>query len=139
MKLPSSQVKGPVHGRDEKGSPPDLSDGSEYVVIKGGHLKADATDLLYDGKTYEEIKGPRIETKNTHGTGCTFASAIAVLIARGDPVPEAVRKAKTFTTMAIQSSLSLGKGTGPTNPSAYVLREMERYPVIQELKKALEL
>ena len=112
--------------------------GAKYVVIKGGHLKADATDLLYDGKIYEEIKGPRIETKNTHGTGCTFASAIAALIARGDPVPEAVRKAKTFTTMAIQSSLSLGKGTGPTNPFAYVLREMERYPVIQELKKALE-
>lgn len=112
--------------------------GAKYVVIKGGHLKADATDLLYDGKIYEEIKGPRIETKNTHGTGCTFASAIAALIARGDPVPEAVRKAKTFTTMAIESSLSLGKGTGPTNPFAYVLREMERYPVIQELKKALE-
>ena len=112
--------------------------GAKYVVIKGGHLKADATDLLYDGKIYEEIKGPRIETKNTHGTGCTFASAIAALIARGDPVPEAVRKAKTFTTMAIESSLSLGKGTGPTNPFAYVLREMARYPVIQELKKALE-
>jgi hydroxymethylpyrimidine kinase / phosphomethylpyrimidine kinase / thiamine-phosphate diphosphorylase len=112
--------------------------GAKYVVIKGGHLKAGATDLLYDGKTYEEISGPRIETKNTHGTGCTFASAIAALIARGDSVPEAVRKAKIFTTMAIQSSLSLGKGTGPTNPFAYVLREMERYPVILELKKALE-
>ena len=89
--------------------------------------RRDATDLLYNGKTYEEIRGPRIETKNTHGTGCTFASAIATLIARGDTVPEAVRKAKTFITMAIQSSLSLGKGTGPTNPFAYVLREMERY------------
>ncbi len=112
--------------------------GSKYVVIKGGHLKGDATDLLFDGKAYEEVRGRRIETKNTHGTGCTFASAIATLIARGDTVPEAVRKAKTFITMAIQSSLSLGEGTGPTNPFAYILREMERYRVIQELKRALE-
>ncbi|HSB03919.1 MAG TPA: bifunctional hydroxymethylpyrimidine kinase/phosphomethylpyrimidine kinase, partial [Thermodesulfobacteriota bacterium] len=112
--------------------------GSRYVVVKGGHLKGDAMDLLFDGKTYTEIGAPRIETKNTHGTGCTFASAIATLIARGDHVPEAVRKAKTFITLAIQSSLSFGKGTGPTNPFAYVLREMERYRVIQELKGALE-
>jgi len=60
-------------------------------------------------------------------------------LARGDTVPEAVRKAKVFITMAIQSGLALGRGVGPTNPSAYVLREMERYPVIQELKKAIEL
>src|SRR4030042_1266590 len=113
--------------------------GSKHVVVKGGHLKGRAIDLLYDGKKYEEIEGPRIETKNTHGTGCTFASAIATLLARGDTVSEAVRKAKIFITMAIQSSLALGKGTGPTNPSAYVLREMERYRVIQELKKAIDV
>ena len=113
--------------------------GAKHVVVKGGHLKGMALDLLYDGEKFEEIKGPRIETKNTHGTGCTFASAIATLLARGDTVSEAVRKAKIFITMAIQSSLSLGKGTGPTNPSAYVLREMERYRVIQELKKAIHV
>jgi hydroxymethylpyrimidine/phosphomethylpyrimidine kinase len=98
-----------------------------------------AIDLLYDGKKYEEFRGPRIETKNTHGTGCTFASALATLLARGDAVSEAVRKAKTFITLAIQSGLDLGKGTGPTNPSAYVLREMERYRMIQELKKAVKI
>jgi hydroxymethylpyrimidine/phosphomethylpyrimidine kinase len=113
--------------------------GAKHVVVKGGHLKGKANDLLYDGKTFSEIEGPRIDTKNTHGTGCTFASAIATLLARGDSTPEAVKKAKTFITMAIQSSLDFGKGTGPTNPSAYVLREMERYRVIQELKKAMEL
>ena len=90
--------------------------GAKYVVVKGGHLKGMAIDLLYDGRNFHEIEGPRIETKNTHGTGCTFASAIATLLARGDTVSEAVRKAKTFITMAIQSGLSLGKGTGPTNP-----------------------
>jgi hydroxymethylpyrimidine/phosphomethylpyrimidine kinase len=112
--------------------------GPRYVVVKGGHLKGEAIDLLFDGRNFVEIRAPRIETKNTHGTGCTFASAITTFIARGDSVPEAVRKAKTFITLAIQSGLAIGKGTGPTNPFAYVLREMERYPVIQELKKALE-
>jgi hydroxymethylpyrimidine kinase/phosphomethylpyrimidine kinase len=113
--------------------------GAKHVVVKGGHLEGRAIDLLYNGDRYEEIEGPRIETQNTHGTGCTFASAVATLLARGDAIPEAVRKAKIFITMAIQSSLSIGKGTGPTNPSAYVLREMERYRVIQELKKAIGL
>ena len=113
--------------------------GARHVVVKGGHLKDMAVDLLYDGKHFSGMEGPRIESKNTHGTGCTFASAIATLLARGDTVDEAVRKAKTFITMAIQSGLSLGKGTGPTNPSAYVLREMERYRVIQELRRAVEV
>jgi hydroxymethylpyrimidine kinase / phosphomethylpyrimidine kinase / thiamine-phosphate diphosphorylase len=113
--------------------------GSKHVVVKGGHLKGKAIDLLYDGEKYEEIEGPRIETKNTHGTGCTFASAIATFLARGDTVSEAVKKAKIFITMAIQSSLALGKGVGPTNPSAYVLREMERYRVIQGLKQAVDV
>ncbi len=112
--------------------------GAQFVLVKGGHLKGDAVDLLYDGNTSEEISGPRIETANTHGTGCTFSSALATLIARGTPVPEAVRKAKTFITLAIQSGFPLGKGTGPTNPFASVLREMERYRILQELKKALE-
>lgn len=113
--------------------------GARHVVVKGGHLKGMAIDLLYDGRNFNEIEGPRIDTKNTHGTGCTFASAIVTLLARGDSLPEAVRKAKTFITMAIQSGLNFGKGTGPTNPSAYVLREMERYRVIQELKSAVEI
>ncbi len=113
--------------------------GAKHVVVKGGHLRGMAIDLLYDGKNFMELEGPRIETKNTHGTGCTFASAIATLLARGDTVDEAVSKAKTFIHMAIQSGLSLGKGHGPTNPSAYVLREMERYQVIRELKKAMEI
>ena len=113
--------------------------GAKHVVVKGGHLKGRAVDLLYDGKRFEEIAAPRIKTKNTHGTGCTFASAIATLLARGDTVYGAVQKAKTFITLAIQSGLNLGKGHGPTNPSAYVLREMERYRVVQELKRAVEV
>ena len=107
--------------------------GAKHVVVKGGHLKGMAIDLLYDGKIFSELKGPKIKSKNTHGTGCTFASAIATFLARGDSVPEAVRKAKTFVTMAIQSGISLGRGTGPTNPSAYVLRELERYEDVGEM------
>jgi hydroxymethylpyrimidine kinase/phosphomethylpyrimidine kinase len=113
--------------------------GAKHVVVKGGHLRGMAIDILYDGRNFHEIESKRIETKNTHGTGCTFASAIATLLARGETVSEAVRKAKVFITMAIQSGLSIGKGTGPTNPFAYILREMERYRVIQELKKAAEI
>ncbi len=113
--------------------------GSKCVVVKGGHLEGIAVDVLYDGMRYYELEEKRIETKNTHGTGCTYASAIATLLARGDAIFEAVRKAKTFITLAIQSGLPLGKGTGPTNPFAYVLREMERYRVIQELKEAMAL
>jgi hydroxymethylpyrimidine kinase/phosphomethylpyrimidine kinase len=113
--------------------------GAKHVVVKGGHLKGKAVDLLYDGKRFEEIVAPRIKTKNTHGTGCTLASAIATFLARGDTVYGAVRRAKTFITLAIESSLNLGKGVGPTNPAAYVLREIERYQVIQELKRAMEV
>jgi hydroxymethylpyrimidine/phosphomethylpyrimidine kinase len=113
--------------------------GAKHVVVKGGHLKGLAIDLLYDGKRYVEIESKRVMTPNTHGTGCTFASAIATFLARGETVQSAVSKAKTFITMAIQSGLSLGRGVGPTNPFAYILREMERYRVIQELKRAVEI
>jgi hydroxymethylpyrimidine kinase/phosphomethylpyrimidine kinase len=112
--------------------------GPKHVVVKGGHLRGLAMDIHYDGRTFHELEGARIETRNTHGTGCTFASAIATLLALGDPVAEAVRKAKTFITLAIQASLTLGKGAGPTNPLAFVLREMERYRVVQDLKRAME-
>ncbi len=113
--------------------------GAKHVVVKGGHLKGIATDLLFDGRSDLELKTPRVETTNTHGTGCTYASAIATFLAMGEPVPEAVKRAKSFITLAIQAGLSLGKGVGPTNPFVFVLREMERYRVVRELKEALDL
>ncbi len=93
--------------------------GARHVVVKGGHLKGIPVDLLYDGKKFIEVKGPRIDSKNSHGTGCTFASAIVTLLAKGERIDEALRKAKAFTAMAIQSGLSFGKGAGPVNPSGY--------------------
>jgi len=113
--------------------------GAKNVVVKGGHLKGKAIDTLYDGTNFAEIEAPRIKVKNTHGTGCTFASAIATLLAKGESMPTAVRRAKDFISMAIRFGLNIGRGTGPTNPFAYVLREMERYHVVQELKRAMEM
>jgi hydroxymethylpyrimidine/phosphomethylpyrimidine kinase len=90
--------------------------GCKHVLIKGGHLPTDrATDLLYDGRFFNVFKGEFIDTPHTHGTGCTFASAIAAHLAQGKSVNDAVQKAKTYLTEAIRHSLAIGHGTGPTN------------------------
>jgi len=89
--------------------------GAAYVLVKGGHLEGDAVDVLYDGDQFTELRGPRIESANTHGTGCTLSAAIAAHLALGDDVPAAVQKAKDYVTGAIRNGLALGKGHGPTN------------------------
>lgn len=95
-----------------------LALGPSAVIVKGGHLPDVASDLLYDGETFTELPAERIETKNTHGTGCSFASALATELARGLPLIEAARRAKRFITEAIRYALPLGEGHGPTNPLA---------------------
>ncbi|MCD8318612.1 MAG: bifunctional hydroxymethylpyrimidine kinase/phosphomethylpyrimidine kinase [Paraprevotella sp.] len=95
--------------------------GCQAVLIKGGHLSGnDMTDLLITGQTQDDIfqyHSNRIDTKNTHGTGCTLSSAIAVGIAQGLPLPEAVEKGKRFLTDALWAgkNVSVGKGHGPLN------------------------
>lgn len=89
--------------------------GAKNVLIKGGHLENDATDLLFDGTKITSFSGARIDTKNTHGTGCTLSSAIAANLAKGNGVLEAVTKAKEYITIAIAHSLDIGHGVGPTN------------------------
>ena len=90
--------------------------GCRHVLIKGGHLKEQpGTDLLYDGRFFRMYKGDFIQTKNTHGTGCTLASAIAALLAKGKSVADAIEAAKTYTTEAIRHGFTLGKGHGPTD------------------------
>lgn len=89
--------------------------GCKAVVVKGGHATGDAIDVLYDGKRIYHFETKRIATKNTHGTGCTFSSAIASQLAKGVDMGEAVRRAKAYVTMAITHSLSIGKGNGPTH------------------------
>jgi hydroxymethylpyrimidine/phosphomethylpyrimidine kinase len=100
--------------------------GPSYVLVKGGHLEGEAVDVLFDGRDFHEFRAPRVETKNTHGTGCTYAAAIATYLAQEIPMVEAVRAAKRFITEAIRQGLDLGKGHGPTNPYAAVSREWQR-------------
>ena len=97
--------------------------GPKYVLVKGGHLVGEAVDLLFDGQEFHEFRSPRIETRNVHGTGCTYASAIATYLAQELDVVEAVKAAKRFITAAIRHGLSLGQGHGPTNPYAAAREE----------------
>ena len=89
--------------------------GSQTVVIKGGHREGPATDLFYDGHEFREFTVARVETKNTHGTGCTFASAIAAALAKGSEPRAAVAMAKAYVTKALQSAYPLGRGQGPVH------------------------
>lgn len=89
--------------------------GAEKVLVKGGHLRGDAEDILFDGGSFHSFAGKRIPTKNTHGTGCTFSSAIAANLAEGMEVTEAVRLAKEYITGAIEHALPIGRGHGPTH------------------------
>ncbi len=89
--------------------------GCRSVLVKGGHSEGDATDVLYDGKDFSYFSSPRIDTKNTHGTGCTYSSAIASNLALGYSTGEAIRRAKEYVTTAISHALGFGKGNGPTH------------------------
>jgi hydroxymethylpyrimidine/phosphomethylpyrimidine kinase len=89
--------------------------GAKSVLVKGGHASGDALDILYDGAAFHRFRAARIPTKNTHGTGCTYSSAIASNLALGYPLPEAVRRAKDYVTTAILHAPGLGKGSGPTH------------------------
>jgi hydroxymethylpyrimidine/phosphomethylpyrimidine kinase len=91
--------------------------GQRWVLVKGGHLPGDAVDLLHDGDVMIELAAPRIDTRNTHGTGCTLSAAIAALLPQRPDVPTAVREAKRYLTEAIRRAgdLSVGSGHGPVH------------------------
>ncbi|SPF33359.1 bifunctional hydroxy-methylpyrimidine kinase and hydroxy-phosphomethylpyrimidine kinase [Candidatus Desulfosporosinus infrequens] len=89
--------------------------GAKNVLLKGGHLEGDAIDILYDGQEFSYFHSSRIATKNTHGTGCTLSSAITANLAVGYSLNKAISLAKEYITIAIQHSLSIGKGVGPTH------------------------
>jgi len=89
--------------------------GCRAVVIKGGHGEGDAVDILFDGGNFFEYPEQRIDTKHTHGTGCTFSSAIAANLALGLTVQQAVQRAKAYVHTAIAHAPGLGKGSGPTH------------------------
>ena len=95
--------------------------GPEAVLVKGGHLSGDRSDdwsddLFFDGTRLLWVEAERIDTANTHGTGCVLSSAIAAHLARGDDLLDAVRKGKAFVTEAIRHALDIGQGIGPVDP-----------------------
>jgi len=93
------------------------------VLVTGGHLADEATDVLYDGRETQVFRAPKIVTRNTHGTGCTLSSAIAALLARGCDVPEAVRRAKDYLAAALRTAPAIGRGAGPLNHSIQVMSD----------------
>jgi hydroxymethylpyrimidine/phosphomethylpyrimidine kinase len=95
--------------------------GARAAVVKGGHAD-DVIDVFFDGSELVELRADRIETTNTHGSGCVFSAAIAAWLARGAEPLDAVRNAKFFITEAIANSLEIGHGHGPVNP-AFAVRE----------------
>ena len=97
--------------------------GARHVIVKGGHLEGAALDVLFDGESFYEFKTERIDTPNTHGTGCTFSAALATGIGQGKNILNAVSEAKDYITEAIRYSFPLGSGHGPTNHLAPVARK----------------
>ncbi|HSL50686.1 MAG TPA: bifunctional hydroxymethylpyrimidine kinase/phosphomethylpyrimidine kinase [Candidatus Deferrimicrobiaceae bacterium] len=86
--------------------------GPRYVLVKGGHLKGDATDLLWNGREFTRFSTARVDSQNTHGTGCTFSAAIAAGLARGQALGDAIRSAKAYVTRAIREGFQAGRGVG---------------------------
>ncbi len=104
--------------------------GVKAAVVKGGHLTGearDAIDVIFDGSAFEEMAASRVDTRHTHGTGCTFSAAITAELAKGASIMEAVALAKAFITCAVRETLGIGKGHGPTNHWAY--RSLNDHPV----------
>lgn len=90
--------------------------GCHAVLVKGGHLIGNsATDVLYRNNEWTFFEAGRVETENTHGTGCTYSAAITTQLAHGKDLIDAVRTAKVYITGAIQHALDIGQGHGPTN------------------------
>jgi hydroxymethylpyrimidine/phosphomethylpyrimidine kinase len=91
-----------------------LALGPGAVIVKGGHLDGpEVIDLLYDGREFHEFRGPRVESRHTHGTGCTFSAAIAANLALGHSLREAVERSKHYVARAIRRGLAIGHGHGP--------------------------
>lgn len=103
--------------------------GARAVLVKGGHLEheTEAVDVLYDGTNLHLFREARVETRHTHGTGCTYASAIAAGLARGLALDVAVARAKLYVTKAIRHGLAMGSGHGPVD-HFYFFRENATFP-----------
>jgi hydroxymethylpyrimidine/phosphomethylpyrimidine kinase len=112
LEVPMAQDESEMHAQAQRL----LALGADAVLIKGGHGGGvESVDVLVEGDDYTRLAAPRVATKNTHGTGCTLASAIAAGLAKGLPLNEAVREAKAYVTAAIAAAdrLNVGYGRGP--------------------------
>jgi hydroxymethylpyrimidine/phosphomethylpyrimidine kinase len=114
--------------------------GAEAAVVKGGHLGGpESVDVLYHAGRHVELRSPRIESRTTHGTGCSFSAAIAAGLARGMGIEDSVDFAKRLVTDAIRYGLELGAGHGPVNPSSWVDVPAERFRALQDVRLALRV
>ncbi len=114
--------------------------GPKAVVVKGGHLVGnEAIDVLYTDQDVKIFRIEKIESKTTHGTGCSFSAAITAELAKGRSIPEAVSFAKEFIQSSIKFGLEIGRGFGPVNPMANLYNEAEKYTVIREVKRAVSI
>ncbi|EEG76130.1 bifunctional hydroxymethylpyrimidine kinase/phosphomethylpyrimidine kinase [Dethiobacter alkaliphilus] len=112
--------------------------GPRHVLVKGGHLEGqDMVDIFFDGRTIHHLSEKKLDTPHTHGTGCTYAAAIAACLAKNLSPYDAVTRAKQFITDAISHGICVGGGYGPTNPMGALLRELELSRASQALYKAL--
>lgn len=108
--------------------------GPTYVLIKGGHRTRDdesSIDVLYDGVSFKQFIAPRIDTKHTHGTGCTYSAAITAELAKGQSLLHAITIGKAFITEAIKGGRSIGKGIGPTDHAAYRHQYFKDYDYVK--------
>jgi hydroxymethylpyrimidine/phosphomethylpyrimidine kinase len=98
--------------------------GPKWALVKGGHLRTSQTssDLLFDGSEFHQFAADRVDTPHDHGAGDTLAAAITAALAHGYPVPEAVGFAKLWITECIRAAYPIGRGHGPVNGMARLLR-----------------
>lgn len=114
--------------------------GCRAAVVKGGHIEGEyAVDILYYRGSFYEFKGRRIHTRTTHGTGCSFSAAIAAGLAKGKDTVDAVSSARELISLAIEYGLDIGSGYGPVNPTAYIYIPAERYRVLENVERAIEM
>ncbi len=102
--------------------------GARAAVVKGGHFGADAVDVLVTPSGAERLEAPRLETRNTHGTGCTLAAALAARLAWGEPLPVAARAAKRYVRCAMAAGLPVGAGARPLDHGFFLPRAAPEWP-----------
>jgi len=114
--------------------------GPQAVLVKGGHLKGrEVVDVLYAGGKFKEFKSPRVTSQPTHGTGCSFASAITAELAKGANLHEAISNAREFIEGAIENRLKVGKGVMPVNQMAALFLSAEKGRALEEVWQAAQL